>query len=389
MTVVFKEVRLRDLALFRAAPGEDPSSEAEGRTIIGYGSTFEPADRHDSHGDIIAPGAFAQSIKDHESGEYTVKLYFEHWEVLGVVEELREDERGLWMKARISETERGDEVIKMIRDGALDSLSIGFRMEPGDWREIDAATPWGEPVREILRAQLLEISVVSMPSNLYAQITDLRSRGRRFMQVDAAELEAFGQYMAEQWLGRSERSAAQVFFNPVNGERLVHQLNQSNRGTRASSRRRRGIGGAPVPAAKKASAGLDDLRQLINGLAPTDRVSLLLELLGSELGQVEDVEGVSAAADTEEVAEIVDDVADAVEEALEDGDDSLDDLDLDALEEIAAELEAQLAEEDLAEADTDQPADVEADAGDPLAGVDLGALEDIASDLESLVNAEV
>ena len=47
---------------------------------------------------------------------------------IGVWDEVREDERGLFVKGRIlTEVERGREAVALIEAGAIDGLSIGYR----------------------------------------------------------------------------------------------------------------------------------------------------------------------------------------------------------------------------------------------------------------------
>ena len=47
-------------------------------------------------------------------------------EPLGRATELRDDAAGVYGAFRISATRRGDEVLEMLRDGVLDSFSVGF-----------------------------------------------------------------------------------------------------------------------------------------------------------------------------------------------------------------------------------------------------------------------
>lgn len=158
-----------------------PVEGSEDRIIEGYASTFEPPDRHDSYGDIILPGAFAESIRMHEravAGDdedaYRVKLFLRHSIGIGAIEEMREDSKGLWFRARISETRDGDDALTLARDLVLDSVSIGFNYEPQDCRDLDVMTPWGYPVRAFNRIRLKENSLVEIPANEYARVTEVR-----------------------------------------------------------------------------------------------------------------------------------------------------------------------------------------------------------------------
>ena len=156
-----------------------PIDGAEDRIIEGYASTFESPERHDSYGDVILPGAFKQSIEEHNSAMqggdgFRVKLFLRHQIGIGSILEMREDKRGLWFRARVSETRDGDEALTLARDHVLDSVSIGFNYEPGDAKELEAMTPWGYPVRAFTRVRLKENSLVEIPANEFAQVTEVR-----------------------------------------------------------------------------------------------------------------------------------------------------------------------------------------------------------------------
>jgi phage head maturation protease len=76
---------------------------------------------------------------------------------IGVWTELREDERGLFVRGKLSGgVTRAREVHALMRAGALDGLSIGFRTVRA---RADAKTG----IRHILEADLWEISVVTFP----------------------------------------------------------------------------------------------------------------------------------------------------------------------------------------------------------------------------------
>ena len=47
--------------------------------------------------------------------------------LIGRILDLRDDSAGLYFEARISSTPAGDETLTLLRDGALDQVSIGFR----------------------------------------------------------------------------------------------------------------------------------------------------------------------------------------------------------------------------------------------------------------------
>lgn len=134
--------------------------EADG-TFSGYASLFNKADLGR---DVIEPGAFARSIAARKAGG--VRMLFQHDpnQPIGTWEVLREDARGLFVRGRLAPgSERAGEVLSLLRAGALDGLSIGFRT-------VRARTDKAAGVRRILEADLWEISVVTFPMMPEARI---------------------------------------------------------------------------------------------------------------------------------------------------------------------------------------------------------------------------
>ena len=129
-------------------------------TITGYGSVFGNTD---SYGDRIEPGAFMASLTKRKP-----KMLWQHNmdEPIGSWDEVSEDDKGLRMKGRIAvKTTRGRDAVELVKAGALDGLSIGFRV--ADY-EMDGNN------RVLKGIDLYEVSLVTMPGNALASITDIR-----------------------------------------------------------------------------------------------------------------------------------------------------------------------------------------------------------------------
>lgn len=101
-----------------------------------------------------------------------VKLFSEHCAVIGVVTDMREEDGGLVIDARISDTQLGRDVRQLIADGALTQISIGFL--PADDGQTVTYTDDGIDVT-VTRATLYEVSVVPFPAYEDTAITDQRS----------------------------------------------------------------------------------------------------------------------------------------------------------------------------------------------------------------------
>ncbi|PQA87237.1 HK97 family phage prohead protease [Hyphococcus luteus] len=126
--------------------------------IEGYASIFNVADLN---GDIVAPGAFANSLKKKPK---PAMLYSHAAEApIGRWTFVREDSYGLFVKGElILSSPRALEVHALLEGGALDGLSIGYQT----LRASRAKTG-----RRILEADLWEVSVVTFPMARAARVT--------------------------------------------------------------------------------------------------------------------------------------------------------------------------------------------------------------------------
>jgi hypothetical protein len=127
--------------------------------LRGYVSRFDVPDRS---GDIIRKGAFRGLPAE-------VPLLWQHdlERPIGRVIALVEDDRGLRMEAGISPACRdGLDALALVRSGAVTGLSFGYRVKQA------RAAPGGG--RELLKLELLECSVVTLPMHRDARITGIQ-----------------------------------------------------------------------------------------------------------------------------------------------------------------------------------------------------------------------
>ncbi|HYC17315.1 MAG TPA: HK97 family phage prohead protease [Pseudolabrys sp.] len=134
--------------------------DADG-TVEGYASLFGEVDQAR---DVVMRGAFAETLA--ARGIRRVPMLFQHdpSEPVGIWLDLREDHRGLLARGRlIPEVARGRELLSLLRAGAIDGLSIGFRTAKA---RIDPQTR----IRRIYAVDLWEISIVTFPMLTGARI---------------------------------------------------------------------------------------------------------------------------------------------------------------------------------------------------------------------------
>jgi HK97 family phage prohead protease len=142
------------------------SLDYEGRTLEGYTSVFGVTDLGR---DVVHPGAFAKTLAERGN---KLRFLWQHnpAEPLGKILEAREDERGLYLKAVISDTARGRDALALLRDGAISGLSIGYDAIQADYTKDQA----GNTVRNLREVRLWEASLVSFPMNEAAGVTALK-----------------------------------------------------------------------------------------------------------------------------------------------------------------------------------------------------------------------
>ena len=120
----------------------------------GYASLFNVADLG---GDVVMPGAFTRSLNN--IGASGVKLLWQHdgKQPIGAWVSLSEDQRGLKARGRLNlAVTRAREALALMRQGALDGLSIGFR-------PVRVTREKASGLRRIHALDLVEISLVTFP----------------------------------------------------------------------------------------------------------------------------------------------------------------------------------------------------------------------------------
>lgn len=124
----------------------------EGLPVEGYASLWGAADLN---GDVMAKGAFRESLAT--AGARGVRMLHQHESrsVIGVWDEMVEDDRGLWVRGRIMDWSAEARFARALaKAGALDGLSIGFRSQ--------RARREGR-LRVLVEVELWEVSLVTFP----------------------------------------------------------------------------------------------------------------------------------------------------------------------------------------------------------------------------------
>ena len=133
----------------------------------GYASLFGLIDMGR---DEMMPGAFRESLA--KRGPTQLKLLWSHdaREPSGVWERAEEDARGLKVVGRLNlAVTRAREIHALMREGAIDGLSIGFRTQR-------AVTDRKTGVRRLFKVDLWEISLVTFPMLPQARVSSIKRR---------------------------------------------------------------------------------------------------------------------------------------------------------------------------------------------------------------------
>lgn len=176
---------------FKSVKFEAVGMDPDARTFEGYAAAYGNVD---SDNDVIEMGAFAKSIKEGFPAK-RIKVLWQHKadSPIGLPIDMREDSKGLWVKSRISRTEKGDEAIELMRDGVIDRMSVGFSI-PGGKSQID-----GQGIRHIYEGKLFEYSLVTWPANDQAIITGVKTlkEMREFAEGHNLSAKARNELLAE------------------------------------------------------------------------------------------------------------------------------------------------------------------------------------------------
>jgi len=158
-------------------PLEIKASEGGGTalgTFEGYGSVFGNRDRD---GDVVERGAFAESLK---AGLPALLWQHDQKSPIGRFDVVREDKRGLYVKGQLSMKGRGAEAYDLLKMGALNGLSIGFVTK-------EASRDAASGARTIMKADLMEVSLVTFPANELARVEAVKSQRKEFGTMENTE----------------------------------------------------------------------------------------------------------------------------------------------------------------------------------------------------------
>jgi HK97 family phage prohead protease len=157
--------------MLHKAFGLDVKAVSEESVIEGYASVFGGAP--DSYGDIIAPGAFAESLTRHKRQGTMPLMLWGHdasQPPIGNWTDIAEDGKGLWVQGQADlEDPMGLRVHRALKRKAMRGLSIGYETRD---TENDPKRPG---VRILKEVELWEVSPVNFPAQMRAAVDNVKS----------------------------------------------------------------------------------------------------------------------------------------------------------------------------------------------------------------------
>ena len=189
----------------RSVPFVLAGGGGDGLTFEGYGAVFNSPTRIDSwegqFDEQIAAGAFRKSLR-----ERVPKFQFDHGHhpligsvPIGVIEDVFEDDRGLFVSARLGQHILIDLIREAISSGAIDGMSFRFSVVRDEWRDAAGKIVKAEDVEEALwsgsRGMLLrtlkEVKVAEVGPVVWPAYSDTSAsvRSAGVVEIDGARLQ--------------------------------------------------------------------------------------------------------------------------------------------------------------------------------------------------------
>lgn len=160
----------------------------------GYGSVFGVKDSYD---DIVAPGAFTETLAASKASGKMPALLWQHRpdSPIGVYTDISEDSVGLKVAGQLAlKTAKGAEAYELLKMKAISGLSIGFVTKEDSFDRVTN-------IRTIKSVDLWEVSLVTFPALDPARVASVKSI------EGIADLKSAEQYLRDSGLSRREAVA--------------------------------------------------------------------------------------------------------------------------------------------------------------------------------------
>lgn len=136
--------------------------------------------------DRVVDGAYRDSIASHKAAGTMPKFFWMHnpWDTpVGVWTAMEEDSKGLYLEGKFSNTPKGNELYELYKDNALDSFSIGYRVNDEKWNSSLGCN-------DLIKVDIREISAVTFACNEESRLVEIKSKLGEGKVLTKAELRA-------------------------------------------------------------------------------------------------------------------------------------------------------------------------------------------------------
>lgn len=163
------QLKVRDFTLSIKA-----SDVADDGGFEGYGSVFggDP----DSYGEVVAKGAFLESLAELKAKGRIVPVLWQHRsaEPIGVYDLLEEDDHGLKVRGLLlkDDVAQAREAHALLKAGAVTGLSIGYWVRQASYDEKTG-------IRTLIKLDLVEVSLVTFPAKDDARVEAVKFKLER------------------------------------------------------------------------------------------------------------------------------------------------------------------------------------------------------------------
>lgn len=178
----------------------DTKAISDDGLFSGYGSVFGVVD---SYNEVVAPGAFLESIAETKAKGRTFPVLWQHrtGEPIGdwKIDSLKEDDRGLFGDGELwmDDAAYAKTAYRGMKSGAITGLSIGYWVRESTFDEKTR-------IRTLTKLDLVEISIVTTPANDEARVDAVKAR---LAQGQYPTIREFEELLREKGFSRSEAEA--------------------------------------------------------------------------------------------------------------------------------------------------------------------------------------
>lgn len=122
--------------------------------------------------DRTLDGAYQKSINEHRKNGTMPKMFWMHNAMsmpVGKWVSMEEDSKGLLLKGELYDDEEGRKIYARMKDGVVDSFSIGYRVIKEKWN-IE------KNCNDLVELDIKEVSIVTFACNEESRLVDIKSK---------------------------------------------------------------------------------------------------------------------------------------------------------------------------------------------------------------------